>query len=842
MKRIYALLVILSSAVCLNLSCGKKGNPTIPVAPQPLPVEDVSVRIEEDGVRLSWVPPIEYDTEKTLELSDIKTFTVFRKTATPLTRRWDFSRSPEGWAAAGRTLPIKHHNGVLRTASEQRLLIIRSPEDLGLSAQEYRYIRLTLWTKNSQQGYITFITEQDVTWDTDIDLVFQPSVHTSYYSFHNVFNATKSKAFPISASTANIAYEYLIDMQTVPAWQGTVKQIGILLQNLESEQASVEPELDNVEPEQTSVKPELDSVEPGQEIVELGLESVEFISTAEETASLYEAPPWMFLDDEEGWKTFSPGRAFGTTQGVLYAQGPDTVALLSKAGQQIRVNEARYIQMRMKVSAGEEAYLLLRRGTAEPFHSFESIATALPPRVIHIPLQGHNEFYTYTIDMNEYADFVEIEEEAEKEETENTGELQKDRKNRTTISSRSSLQETETRRNSRNAQNEDDFGEPEPEEMPVEPEKRPTKNNVTQIGLVFPSLDSGGNRHILIDYIDIVPAKTALEHRASRLTQQNIPSVEEIERQIQEKLAEKNPEFYVSYDALPSERKEQVAVEQIQLVEISPKDPAPAEFADDTFALTDTGTFVVEDSEGEKMTASLEYGNRYRYEIQVTDRKKRQSELSNSVTVDFVRSPSAPENLSTESGDEQVELTWDRPFLTKDGKKIRNLAGYRIFRSQTAGEFPETPIASLAASKTSFLDSNLLNREKYYYAIQTVASRTSEIGTRTLSDEISAMPIDDIPPDPPTGLVGIYIGKTVNLHWNQSQTKDFAGFNVYRSDTSTGEFHQMNPEPVLKASYEDVAIEERKRYYYRVTSFDDEVPSNESDPSEVTRVETFPLD
>ena len=69
------------------------------------------------------------------------------------------------------------------------------------------------------------------------------------------------------------------------------------------------------------------------------------------------------------------------------------------------------------------------------------------------------------------------------------------------------------------------------------------------------------------------------------------------------------------------------------------------------------------------MTATLEYGNRYTYQVLVTDRKKRQSTLSPALTIDFVRSPAPPENVSTTPGDESITLTWDRPIFTVDGKK-----------------------------------------------------------------------------------------------------------------------------------------------------------------------------
>ena len=126
--------------------------------------------------------------------------------------------------------------------------------------------------------------------------------------------------------------------------------------------------------------------------------------------------------------------------------------------------------------------------------------------------------------------------------------------------------------------------------------------------------------------------------------------------------------------------------------------------------------------------------------------------------------------------------------------------------------------------------------------MQAVASETEEPATRETSNEASATPLDIFPPEIPTGLVGVYIGSAVNLHWNQAQSADFAGFNVYRSDKKDGEFVKINPQPALNATYQDATAAAKKRYYYRVTAIDDETPANESKPSAIAIVDTYPLD
>ena len=746
MKQSYSLLFVLCCAVLFSNGCGRKGDPAVPPIPEPLPIQDFSATVDASGVTLSWTPPTEYSNQKSMDLDDIRTFTIYRKTEIPETNSWNFSQTTEGWTSAGKTLPIKHHKGVLRAASEQNKLFIRSQEELSVSAGKNRYIRLKLWTKNAKEGYIAFITDDDEDWDIDADITFQPVVHTSFYAFQTTFNEIKLKPFKLETTPSDETQEYLIDMKTIPAWKGTIEQIGILLRDKTSELSDIE----------------------------LGLDTMEFSGTLEETASLYDTSPWVFLSDEEGWKRQTGERNFGTVSGVLYAGGTDTVALLSQPGQKISPKETGQMQIRMNVTGGTVAYLVFRQNQDESFPKFNTVNLDRLPNAIPIPLQETAGFHTYTLDINDIL-------------------------------------------------------------MTLEAKKH--SQPLTQIGLVFPALKTNQDRHIFIDYIDAVPSTSDGRERASRLTQLNIPPLETIKQQIRQSIAERAPEFDVPYAMLPT-KESQLSDTSVKLVEISQKNPEPATVTDNRFSLIDTGNFVVNDDE----IATLEYGKRYTYQIEFTDRKKRTSELSGSVTVNFTRTPKSPENVIATPGDETIIVTWERPVFTKDATKIHTLNSYNIFRSEQPGNYPEAPIAKVSADVTTYTDTNLSNGQRYYYALQSVTSATSDLQKRELSEEASATPLDDVPPAFPTGVVGVYLGDVVNLYWDQPPTKDLAGFNVYRSEHAEGEFVKINTQPVLKASYQDTTVKKRKRYYYRITAFDDEVSANESEPSASASVDTIPLD
>jgi len=295
-----------------------------------------------------------------------------------------------------------------------------------------------------------------------------------------------------------------------------------------------------------------------------------------------------------------------------------------------------------------------------------------------------------------------------------------------------------------------------------------------------------------------------------------------------------DPDFNLSYPDLPSE-KELANDKPIKVAEISPKDPAPAVIKDGKFSLTDTGKFS-EDNVGD---VSLNYGERYTYTVELTDRKQQKSAQPGSVTIGLTRVPTAPYPLKAEPGDGIIRLTWNRPFLTVDQKKIQSFAGYNIFRSLEPGRYPPTPIYRASPYDMMFTDKNLTNETTYYYTVQAVTLTTPDVYVGSFSPEVSATPIDNVPPAVPTGVVGVYSRDVVNIYWNLVRAEDFAGFNIYRRDDPVGAFRRLNFQPILQASYRDTAVEANKIYYYYVTAFDDTVPPNESQPSEVAVMETI---
>lgn len=789
MKQISLFVSILICIGLLFIGCGKKGDPIVPVIPRPLPVQGLSANVDSEGITLSWTPPTVYDTEKPLELNDIESFVIHRKTEAPMTKGWDFATTNEGWSAVGKTEPIKHHKGVLRTTSPQTKLFVHSQDQLGITAEQNRYLRLKLWTKNARQGYIGFITNEDTNWDIDANLEFYPAVYTSYLRYQQAFANVKLKAFSIPVSTSNTAQEYIIDMGTVPTWKGTVKQIGILLRN-------EQPDL---------VK------------AELGLDRVEFVTTLTEQASPYHIPPWLFLEDAEGWSAAQAEQIlFGAYKGVLYAQGAEPLLLLSAPGQTLEVTPSLQVQIRMQVTAGQIAYLWLRRDEDDPIPDIHSLTEFSAPanvqgasssQLIPFPLPQTTGVHINTLNIGEFlvaADRLAIEK-----------------------SDAETMLRTTT---------------PSGEKAEAEEEKT-TSAPIVQVGLIFPRLEIPGKRQVLIDFLDIFSSESALRNVERqvipRWSQPTLPTPAEVERQLQARQKAQDPEFFIPYAQLPAEKKFPPGT-SVKLAEVSPKHPEPAILKAGTFYLKDTGEFIGADDE--ETPAPLDYEARYTYQVDIITDNNQTSEQSSTVTVDFFKIPQNPSRLQATPGDETITLDWKRPVYTIDGHKIRHLSGYSIFRSLQGREFPTIPLTTVPANALSFTDKNLTNGIRYYYALQSIASTVSEVRNPKLSEAVEAIPVDNIAPQAPTDLVGVYLGEVVKLYWDQKHPKDFGGFHVYRSEQADGQYSRVTGLPVSTAFYEDADIEPQTRYYYQVTAIDDESPPNESKRSEMAVVDTFPLD
>jgi hypothetical protein len=71
---------------------------------------------------------------------------------------------------------------------------------------------------------------------------------------------------------------------------------------------------------------------------------------------------------------------------------------------------------------------------------------------------------------------------------------------------------------------------------------------------------------------------------------------------------------------------------------------------------------------------------------------------------------------------------------------------------------------------------------------------------------------------PPKNLVDWYSGKYVQLTWDLNDDNQVAGYNIYRSVGTSGQWEKLNKEPFTSAVFIDYAPPSSKPFYYKVTS------------------------
>jgi hypothetical protein len=647
--------------------------------------------------------------------------------------------------------PLTWHRGTLRTVSDESTALVVSPYGLGLPASQYQYVKVRLWTRHADRAYIAFITDEDEQWDTDLSVRFRPAVHTSFFSYQRAFASRKLKLLPLSPgiSSGESAVEYVVDMHEVPAWKGRIKQIGILTY--------------------TAV--------PGSDRLEIGLEQVDILDALTPLVSIYNAPPWVFLRDEEGWRTFSQGALFGAAYGGLYLQSDTApIVMISAPGQQISPRQVRYVQIRMQTSGTKKGYILLRHAQDRPFEKYApdmaKMLTETSLRAIPFSLQASPGFHVYTIPLPEFEEKIEA---------------------------------------------------------------------FSQIGLFFPAVSEQPMeteqpaRQVFIDYVALLGEEQTTDALLPDLLQKTEHSLEDVAARIRQQNADREPQYGVSYEALP-QNGERFYDADIPLVKVSPREPGPLEIAEDgRITLRDTGTFRADNKE---VGAPLRKGERYTYSIGFVDRKGRTPEQPAAVTVNFTAVPRAPLHVSALASDRSVKISWQRPFLDTNGEKLRTFDGYRIYRSSEPGEYGDIPLHKAGFGDTSFVDRSVVNGETYYYVVQSISSVTESVVAGEFSDEVSATPEDHEAPDAPIDLTSAYVNKVVKLFWKSSASPDWKGFYVYRSQSSDGPFKRLTSQLLQHPSYEDRTSVAGKTYYYYVTSLDGASPPNESHPSKIVRVRT----
>ena len=187
-----------------------------------------------------------------------------------------------------------------------------------------------------------------------------------------------------------------------------------------------------------------------------------------------------------------------------------------------------------------------------------------------------------------------------------------------------------------------------------------------------------------------------------------------------------------------------------------------------------------------------------------------------SVIIDDSPLPPVDLSVSPLPEGESVVLNWNY-----SGEDIRSV----VIHTREVLSVSELPIKVVSHPNNRTVITGLENGKVYLFSLFTVD------GAGNPSDEevnITAVPVDSVPPDPPRSLDGAaFSNQSVILHWSSPATQDIKSYLVYRKGPGDTNFIPLIELPEGALNYTDSGLKDNTTYQYGVSAVDDDGPISE---------------
>jgi hypothetical protein len=214
------------------------------------------------------------------------------------------------------------------------------------------------------------------------------------------------------------------------------------------------------------------------------------------------------------------------------------------------------------------------------------------------------------------------------------------------------------------------------------------------------------------------------------------------------------------------------------------------------------------------------YSRLFRYAVLFVNNKNQAAGFSNQAVITPVPIPSPPSRLSADVTESFIHLKWTVPSENINGSSPARIAGYKVFRSEEAQNFPPIPINPDLITNTEFKDGVFQFDKTYYYRISVVGKLRDPYAESLPSEALPVATKDVFPPAPPDSFNAIQENGIAYLLWFPSSSPDVAGYRIYRLEDGLSEKRLLKTDLIAIPNFQDGAIKPGKKYEYFLTAVD----------------------
>jgi len=213
--------------------------------------------------------------------------------------------------------------------------------------------------------------------------------------------------------------------------------------------------------------------------------------------------------------------------------------------------------------------------------------------------------------------------------------------------------------------------------------------------------------------------------------------------------------------------------------------------------------------------------------------RRLEGEISNLARLRLLDVSGPVERLESTVQESAIELSWQAPAQTRQGRPLQSLAGYRVYRSLTGK--PGSFHLLAESQEPRYRDREFEFGHAYSYQVRALFKQGASLAESEPSPPYEVIPRDVFPPAPPAGLTALYTNGAVELVWTANSEKDLGGYYVYRRERGESA-KRLNKDLLRTPVLRDASVQPGHTYFYQVTAVD--LSHNESKPSAEVEEET----